>query len=450
MVVLLWTTVSNRSHNGGEPARRVMNVEKLVIRGGKRLTGTVQVSGAKNAAVAMLPAVLLADDACVIENLPRIADVKILKTILEKLGATCEWLPGGEMRIDPRGVNDYRANDPLVTRMRASYYLLGAMLGRFGRGEVALPGGCAIGQRPVDQHIKGLEAIGATVVTEHGVMKASAPNGLTGGEVYLDVVSVGATVNIMLAAVKAKGNTTIVNAAKEPHVVDLANFLNCMGASIKGAGTDVIRIRGRERLRGCSYAIIPDQIETGTWMVAAAATQGDVTIQNVIPTHMDAVTAKLMEMGVNVEEGDDYIRVRANGRPRPVNIKTLPYPGFPTDLQQPFTALLCTAKGTSVIIENIFEERFNHIYEIRRMGAKVSIDNRVAVVEGVEKLTGAPVTASDLRAGAALVIAGLMAEGETSIKNVKFIDRGYDHIEDKLLLLGADLKRIEVPDEEDY
>lgn len=421
--------------------------EKFVINGGKALCGTVEISGAKNAAVAILPATVLAEGICVIENLPRIADVFIVLKILKNLGADVK-LEGGTATIDTTHLNGHTVDKELAERMRASYYFLGALLGRCGEAEVAMPGGCVIGQRPIDLHKKGLRALGAHIDTDFGKMTAHCEE-LVGKDIYLDQVSVGATINIMLAAVKAKGNTTIVNAAKEPHVVDVANFLNCMGAKIKGAGTDIIKIRGVEKLHGCSYGVIPDQIETGTIMIAAAATKGDVTVQNVIPTHMEALSQKLMEMGVTVVEGDDYIRVKSNGRPRAVNIKTLPYPGFPTDLQQPMTVLLSTANGTSVIVENIFEARFKHIDEIRRMGAKVTIDDRIAVVKGVERLTGASVKATDLRAGAALVIAGLMAEGTTDITNIKYIERGYDHIDEKLISLGADIKRVKEEPKED-
>ncbi len=425
--------------------------EKLVIRGGKPLCGSVSVSGGKNAAVAILPAALLCEGVCEIDNLPNIADVHLLNDCLCTMGAKTVFI-NKLMSIDSTQLKDQIINNDAIKQMRASYYFLGSLLGRFGRAQVCLPGGCAIGLRPIDQHVKGMEALGAKVKTEYGVMKAEAPNGLTGTDIYLDIVSVGATINIMLAAVKAQGKTTIVNAAKEPHVVDAANFLNCMGAKVKGAGTDIIRITGVEKLHGCSYSIIPDQIETGTLMIAAAATRGDVTVTNAIPTHLEALSAKLMEMGIKVEEGDDTIRVTCKGRPKHVNIKTLPYPGFPTDLQQPATVLLSTADGASIIIENIFESRFKHINEIRRMGANVSIEERVCVVEGVEKLTGAPVRATDLRAGAALVVAGLMADGETEITGVKYIDRGYDHIEEKLKQLGADIHReaIDDDDEEEY
>lgn len=423
--------------------------EKLVIKGGKPLKGTVSVSGAKNAAVAILPAVILCEGQCEIDNLPNIDDVKLIDYLLCKMGAKTQ-LNSTTMSIDASGVTEYIVDNEAVKLMRASYYLIGALLGRFGKAEVSLPGGCAIGLRPIDQHIKGMKALGAEVKAEYGMLKAYAPNGLHGTDIYLDVVSVGATINIMLAAVLAQGKTSIVNAAKEPHVVDVANFLNCMGAKVKGAGTDVIRILGVEKLHGCSYSIIPDQIETGTLMIAAAATRGDLTIQNVIPTHMEALSAKLMEMGVCVEEGDDSIRVTCPNRPTHVNIKTLPYPGFPTDLQQPATVLLSTAEGTSIIVENIFESRFKHINEIRRMGAEVSIDGRMCVVQGVERLTGAPVRATDLRAGAALVVAGLMADGTTEISGVKYIDRGYDHIEAKLKSVGADIHREKMSDVEEF
>ncbi len=422
--------------------------EKLVIRGGKPLYGSVSVSGGKNAAVAILPAALLCEGVCEIDNLPNIADVHLLNDCLCAMGAKTMFM-NKLMTVDSSCVKDQIIDSDAVKQMRASYYFLGALLGRFGRAQVSLPGGCAIGLRPIDQHVKGMEALGAKVKTEYGVMKAEAPGGLTGTDIYLDIVSVGATINIMLAAIKASGKTTIVNAAKEPHVVDVANFLNCMGAKVKGAGTDIIRIIGVENLHSCSYSIIPDQIETGTLMIAAAATRGDVTVTNAIPTHLEALSAKLMEMGIKVEEGDDTIRVTCKGRPKHVNIKTLPYPGFPTDLQQPATVLLSTADGASIITENIFESRFKHINEIRRMGANVSIEGRVCVVEGVERLTGAPVRATDLRAGAALVVAGLMADGETEITGVKYIDRGYDHIEDKLKHLGADIHREKITDEEE-
>lgn len=416
------------------------------INGGKRLEGAVTISGAKNAALAIIPAVILSGESCLLENLPEIEDVRIVEEILTSMGADISRTPDGSMRIDPSGISTFSVTGEMVSSMRASYYLLGALLGRYKKAEIALPGGCAIGQRPIDQHIKGMRALGADIVIQGGSVKARADR-LRGAEIYLDVVSVGATINIMLAAVAAEGQTIIANAAKEPHVVDVANFLNMMGANVKGAGTDVIRIQGGRRLHGCTYAVIPDQIEAGTFMIAAAATRGDVIINNVIPTHLEAISAKLMECGVTVTEGDDgrdfFIRVSADKRPRAVNIKTLPYPGFPTDLQQPMMALLATAEGNSFIMENIFENRFNHVPELAKMGASISISSRTAMVEGVEKLYGAPLCASDLRAGAALVIAALAAEGESTISQIHFIDRGYEFLEQKLRALGADIMRIE-------
>ncbi len=416
------------------------------INGGKRLEGAVTISGAKNAALAIIPAVILSGESCLLENLPEIEDVRIVEEILTSMGAAISRTPDGSMRIDPSGINTFSVTGEMVSSMRASYYLLGALLGRYKKAEIALPGGCAIGQRPIDQHIKGMRALGADIVIQGGSVKARADK-LKGAEIYLDVVSVGATINIMLAAVAAEGQTIIANAAKEPHVVDVANFLNMMGANVKGAGTDVIRIQGGRRLHGCTYAVIPDQIEAGTFMIAAAATRGDVIINNVIPTHLEAISAKLMESGVTVSEGDDgrdfFIRVSADKRPRAVNIKTLPYPGFPTDLQQPMMALLATAEGNSFIMENIFENRFNHVPELAKMGACISISSRTATVEGVERLYGAPLCASDLRAGAALVIAALAAEGESTISHIHFIDRGYEFLEQKLRALGADITRIE-------
>ena len=391
------------------------------INGGKRLEGAVTISGAKNAALAIIPAVILSGESCLLENLPEIEDVRIVEEILTSMGADISRTPDGSMRIDPSGISTFSVTGEMVSSMRASYYLLGALLGRYKKAEIALPGGCAIGQRPIDQHIKGMRALGADIVIQGGSVKARADR-LRGAEIYLDVVSVGATINIMLAAVAAEGQTIIANATKEPHVVDVANFLNMMGANVKGAGTDVIRIQGGRRLHGCTYAVIPDQIEAGTFMIAAAATRGDVIINNVIPTHLEAISAKLMECGVTVTEGDDgrdfFIRVSADKRPRAVNIKTLPYPGFPTDLQQPMMALLATAEGNSFIMENIFENRFNHVPELAKMGASISISSRTATVEGVEKLYGAPLCASDLRAGAALVIAALAAEGESTISQI--------------------------------
>ena len=415
--------------------------EKLRIVGGRRLVGEVEVSGGKNAALAILPAVLLCDGPCVLEHLPMIHDVNILLDILAKLGAVVERLSDDAVRIDPRPVEVWAPEYSLVSRMRASYYLLGVLLGRFGRADVPLPGGCDIGSRPIDLHVKGLRALGADVETNGDAINAKADK-LVGHEIYLDVASVGATVNIMLAAAKAEGKTTIFNAACEPHIVDLANFLNLAGARIRGAGTGIIRIMGTEKLNGCRHMIIPDQIETGTMMCVAAATRGDIMIHGAIPEHMEAVSAKLTEMGFFIEESPDSIRVYGNARPRAVNINTLPYPGFPTDLQQPTTVVLSTAQGVSYITESIFEARYKHIEELRRMNARVSVLDRLAVVEGVPRLVGARVSAADLRGGAALVVAGLMAEGVTEISNVRFIDRGYERIEEKLRSLGADIQRV--------
>ena len=420
--------------------------EKFVIHGGHPLKGEVSVSGAKNAAVAILPATLLASDVFTIENVPHIDDVVVLLNILKRLGAKINFINRTTLTIDTREVNSGNVRIKLAKRLRASYYFIGSLIGRFSDVGVYLPGGCDIGSRPIDLHIKGLTALGAKVDTDYGIFHAVS-NGLKGTEVYFDQVSVGATINIMLAAVRAKGTTVLINAAKEPHVVDVTNFLNLMGAKIRGVGTDIIRIKGVDSLHGCNYSIIPDQIEAGTLMIAAAATKGDVLVKNVVPVHMDALTAKMVEMGVDVQEFDDSIRVSCNRRLNAVNIKTYPYPGFPTDLQQPATVLLSTALGASVIVENIFESRFKHIDEIRKMGAKVTIDDRIAVVQGVERLTGSQVKASDLRAGAALIIAGLMAEGTTELYNIQYIDRGYDHIENKLIALGADIKREKVEEE---
>ncbi len=417
-------------------------MDKLIIRGQKRLKGEVTISGAKNAALGVLPAALLLSDVCTIENVPNILDIAILKRIMESLGVRFENIDETTLRIDTRNVNSYMATTPDMHKLRGSYYLMGALLGRFKRAVVTFPGGCNFGFRPIDQHIKGFESLGAKVEIEHGYIKLTA-NKLTGASIYLDVVSVGATVNIMLAAVRAEGLTTIENAAKEPHIVDIANFLNAMGADIKGAGTDVIRIRGVKSLKGSLiHSIIPDQIEAGTFMIAAAATKGDVLVKNVIPKHMESLTAKLMEMNVKVEEFDESIRIYVKDRLTKVNIKTLPYPGFPTDLQPPAAVLLLRAEGISTITESIFENRFQYIEELRRMGANIRVEGRMAVIEGGSKLTGAPIKATDLRAGAACVIAGLIAEGETEISNVHYIDRGYENMVEKLRLLGADIRRI--------
>ena len=409
----------------------------LCIQGGVRLCGEVSVSGGKNAAVAIIPAALLAHSPCTIENLPDIDDVRSLIEMLRALGAGVEF-SGGTMVIDPQTVDNFSPPYELSRQMRASYYLAPVLLGLFSRAEVPMPGGCDIGARPIDQTIKGMNTLGADVKIERGTLLVST-EGLHGAEVYLDMPSVGATINTMLTAVSATGNTAIYNCAKEPHIVDVANFLNSMG------GTDIIRISGGRPLRGSTYAVIPDQIETGTLMIAAAATGGDVTISGAIPTHMEALSAKLLEMGVYVSEEDDRIRIKADGNLRPVNIKTQVYPGFPTDLQQPMTSLLTIASGQSVVTETIYEARFKYVEELRRMGAKIRILDRTAIVDGVDRLIGAPVSATDLRAGASMIVAGLMAEGTTEISGVRYIMRGYEDIDAKLRALGARVERLQRP-----
>lgn len=418
-------------------------MEKLLIKGGKKLQGKLRIGGAKNAAVAIVPAAILSDDACYINNLPNINDVKQLKSILLDLGAQVEHSHFSRMKVNTSSIDKFEALGDSPRSMRASYYFLGAMLGRFGEAAVSLPGGCNIGVRPIDQHIKGFEALGAKVTIEHGVVRAKAEE-LTGAAIFLDVVSVGATINIMLAATRAKGLTVIENAAKEPHVVDVANFLNSMGADIKGAGTDVIRIQGVSEMHGCEYSVIPDQIEAGTYMLAAAATKGNVLIENVIPKHLESITAKLEEMGVGIEIYDDSIGITGVDKLKHCNIKTQPYPGFPTDLQQPMTVLLSVAEGTSTVSESIWENRFLHVDELKRMGANIKVEGRLAIIEGVKALSGTEVKATDLRAGAAMVIAGLIAQGETYVSNLIHIDRGYEGLEEKLCSLGAEIERIDV------
>ena len=417
-------------------------MEKLVITGGKRLNGEVFISGAKNAAVAIIPAAIMADGICIIENLPSIEDVESLRSTLNKMGAVCEYIDKHILKVDSTGDITNCAAFEEVKKIRASYYLLGALLGRFKKAEVALPGGCNFGTRPIDLHLKGFKLLGADVEVSNGIVKVSAEK-LTGTQIYMDQVSVGATINIMLAASMAEGTTIIENAAKEPHVVDTANFLNMMGANIKGAGTDIIRIKGVEKLHSAEYTIIPDQIEAGTYMIAAAIAGGDVTVKNIIPKHMDSLTAKLAEMGVRIEKHDDSIRVMADGRLQCSNIKTMSYPGFPTDLQPQMTALLSVCEGVSVVTENVWDNRYQYVEELRQLGAKIMVESRVAMIEGVKALKGAKVAATDLRAGAAMVIAGLFAEGTTEIDNIKYIDRGYEDIEEKLSALGADIKRVE-------
>ena len=425
-------------------------MNKYQIRGGNRLHGTIEISGAKNAAVAILPAALLVDGMCRIENIPQISDVTLILQILRELGAEVRLVNATTVEVDCSHIRNRQVPYELGRKIRASYYLLGALLGRFGWAEVPLPGGCDLGGRPIDQHIKGFVAMGAEVEVRGGLVYSQVPQGgrLRGGNVYLDVVSVGATMNIMLAAALAEGTTVIENAAKEPHIVDLANFLNSMGANIMGAGTNVIKIRGVGRLRGGSYSIIPDQIEAGTYMAAVAAAGGEVTIQNVIPKHLECISAKLLEMGVEIEEYDDSMLIRRNGPLSRTNIKTMPYPGFPTDMQSQIGAVLCLAQGTSVITEGVWDNRFRYVDELRRMGASIQVDGKIAVIEGVGKLTGAPVSACDLRAGAAMVIAGLAAEGITEVDSIHHIERGYENLVEKLIGVGADIRLINVPDED--
>ena len=420
-------------------------MDKLIVKGRKRLAGEVNISGAKNAVVAIIPAAIMAEGASVVENLPCIEDVSCLCKIIEKIGGTCQYIDRHTLKIDATGPLDTCATFEEVRKMRASYYFLGALLARYKKAEVSLPGGCNFGVRPIDLHLKGFRALGATVIEGDGVVKVYADK-LVGTSIYMDQVSVGATINIMLAATMAEGITTIENAAKEPHVVDTANYLNMMGAQIKGAGTDVIRIRGVEKLHGAQYAIIPDQIEAGTYMIAAAITGGDVLVKNIIPKHMDSLTAKLEEMGIQIEEGDDSIRVCANHPLHGVNVKTMSYPGFPTDLHPQIVALLSVCDGISKITENVWENRFQYVEQLCKLGAKIQVDGRVATMEGIEKYHGAKVSATDLRAGAAMVIAALAAEGETEIDGVRYIDRGYEDIEEKLGALGADIHRIHVAD----
>ena len=422
---------------------------KYIVQGGKPLFGEVEISGAKNAAVAIIPAALLVDGVCRIENIPQISDVTMSLKILEQLGAGIRSINPHTVEIDCTHIHTTRTSYELSRKIRASYYLIGALLGRFGQAEVAMPGGCNFGGvRPIDQHVKGFTALGAKVVVEGGFIHASANTGrLKGANVYLDVVSVGATMNIMMAAVMAEGNTVIENAAKEPHIVDLANFLNSMGANIRGAGTDTIKIRGVSQLTGGSYAIIPDQIEAGTYMAAVAATGGQVLVKNIIPKHMDCITAKLVEMGVEVQENEDTLLVRRMKRLQKTNIKTLPYPGFPTDMQPQITAALSLAEGTSLVTEGVWSSRYRYVDELKRMGANIQVDDKPAVVEGVDHLTGAPIQAYDLRAGAALVIAALAAQGQSEISNVQYIERGYEDIVSKFRALGADIRAVDEPEE---
>ena len=423
-------------------------MEKLVINGGTPLKGEVTISGAKNAAVAIIPAALMVDGICRIENIPEISDTDMLLKILSQLGAKVRLINRSTIEIDSRNVKFCDAPFDLMRKIRASYYLIGAMLSRFGHAKTTMPGGCNFGVRPIDQHIKGMMALGADIEVKSGFVFADAPEGgLHGAKIYLDKVSVGATMNIILAATTASGRTIIENAAREPHIVDLANFLNSMGADIRGAGTDTVKINGVDKLRGGSYSIIPDQIEAGTYMVAAAATAGEVLIKNIIPKHMECISAKLRETGTIVQEYEDSILVKGNGQLRKANIKTLPYPGFPTDMQPQMGTLLCMAQGTSVITEGIYDNRFKYVNELKKMGADIQVDGRIAIIEGGAKLTGAPVMACDLRAGAAMVIAGLCASGTTEIEDIHYIERGYENFVGKLRKLGADISIVDFPDE---
>ncbi len=417
-------------------------MEKLVIKGPTPLKGEVTINGAKNAAVAILPATLLIDGTCTIENLPNISDIKVSCEILEKLGAKITWNNANSITVDTSNITKTKAPFDLTSKFRASYYIIGSMLGRKGEIEVGMPGGCKLGARPIDQHIKGFESLGANVTVEKGTIYAKAKK-LTGSSIYMDIVSVGATINVMLASVLAKGTTTIDNAAKEPHIVDVANFLNTMGADIRGAGTDVIKINGVPKLHGNStYSVVPDQIEAGTFMLAAVATKGDLVIKNCITKHLESITAKIIEVGGNVEDNIDSIHVWCNKRPNKATIKTLPYPGFPTDLQPQMGVVLALANGNSMIHESIWESRFQYTDELNKMGAKITAQGKSAFFEGVKKLVGAPVCSTDLRAGAALVIAGIAAEGTTEIYNLEYIDRGYENIEEKFRKIGANIKRV--------
>ena len=417
-------------------------MEKLVITGPTPLKGEVEISGAKNAAVALLPATLLIDGVCTITNVPNISDVQILCKILGEMGAKIDWTGKNELKIDTTNITTTQAPLDLTSKFRASYYLIGAMLGRTGEIEVGMPGGCNLGARPIDQHIKGFELLGANVKVGKGTISAKA-SCLKGAHIYMDVVSVGATINIILASVLAKGTTTIDNAAKEPHIVDVANFLNTMGADIRGAGTDVIKINGVEKLHGnATYSVVPDQIEAGTFMLAAMASKGDLLIKNCITKHLEPLTAKILEIGGNVEDNGDSIRVWYSKRPNKATIKTLPYPGFPTDLQPQMGVVLSTANGTSIINESIWESRFQYTAELNKMGAKITAQGKSAVFEGVDELFGAPVYSTDLRAGAALIVAGISANGVTEVYNLSHIDRGYENIEEKFRKIGANIQRV--------
>ena len=419
-------------------------MEKFVVTGGKPLFGEVSISGAKNAAVAIIPAVILCDEPCQIENIPNISDVTLISKILQQMGAKVRRINKTTLYIDPTHITTHSATTDLVRGMRASYYLLGALLGKYGKAKVALPGGCNFGVRPIDQHLKGFEALGAeTRLVDGAIIEAECEDGLVGSHVYLDVVSVGATMNIMLAACRAKGQTIIENAAKEPHIVDLANFLNSMGADIRGAGTDVIKVLGVSFMHGITYSIIPDQIEAGTYMCAAAATRGCITITNITPKHLESISAKFREMGCKITEYDEALTIDATVKPlKRCNIKTMPHPGFPTDCQPQFTALLMGIPGTSIVNENVWDNRYQYISELVRMGAHISVEGRLAIIEGGAPLTAAPVKATDLRAGAAMIVAALQVKGTTEISSIQYIERGYEDVVDKFKSLGADIKKV--------
>lgn len=420
-------------------------MEKFVVTGGKPLFGEVNISGAKNAAVAIIPAVILCDEPCQIENIPNISDVTLISRILQQMGANVRRINKSSLYIDPSQIRTRSAVTDLVRGMRASYYLLGALLGKYGEAKVAMPGGCNFGVRPIDQHLKGFEALGAeTRLVDGAIIEAKCPgNRLVGTHIYLDVVSVGATMNIMLAACKAEGLTIIENAAKEPHIVDLANFLNSMGADIRGAGTDVIKIRGVGYLHGVTYSIIPDQIEAGTYMCAAVSTRGCITVKNITPKHLESITAKLREMGVKITEYDEAIKVDAtNVTLKRCNIKTMPHPGFPTDCQPQFAAMLLSVPGTSIINENVWDNRYQYVSELIKMGAQISVEGRLAIIEGGAPLNAAPVKATDLRAGAAMIIAALQVNGVTEISSIQYIERGYEDVVEKFRAIGADIKKV--------
>lgn len=417
-------------------------MEQYIIKGGNPLVGEVSIGGAKNAALGILAAAIMTDETVTIENVPNVRDTRVLLQAIEGIGAKVKYIYNNTVQINGGSISDLNVEYEYIRKIRASYYLLGALLGKYKESNVALPGGCNIGSRPIDQHLKGFKALGAKVNIDHGVVSAKAEN-LVGGHIYFDVVTVGATINLMMASCMAEGETILENAAKEPHIVDVANFLNAMGANIKGAGTDVIRIKGVNRLHGCTYSIIPDQIEAGTFMMAAAATRGDIVIKDVIPKHLESITAKLLEMGCKLVEGDDWIRVIAEGEVGSTNVKTLPYPGFPTDMQPQIAVALALAKGSSMVTESIFENRFKYVDELNRMGAKIKVEGNTAYIEGVEKFTSAQLSAPDLRAGAALVIAALAADGISQIDDIEYIQRGYEDFEGKLSALGAIIAKVD-------